>query len=75
MTPAEQPRTLSFEELTVWRTESPDVKFAVLPPGNTRPNPLIADDKLFVSAPMFESLFGYLETGTRKVLRRVGLFP
>jgi outer membrane protein assembly factor BamB len=49
MTPAEQPRTLSFEELTVWRTELPDVKFAVLPPGNTRPNPLIADDKLFVA--------------------------
>jgi len=44
MTPTEQPRTLSFEELTVWRTELPDVKFAVLPPGNARPNPLIADD-------------------------------
>jgi hypothetical protein len=42
-------RTFSFEELTVWRTELPDVKFAVLPPSNTRPNPLIADDKLFVS--------------------------
>jgi outer membrane protein assembly factor BamB len=42
-------RTFTFEELTVWRTELPDVKFAVLPPGNTRPNPLIADDKLFVS--------------------------
>jgi len=42
-------RTFSFEELTVWRTELPDVKFAVLPPGNTRPNPLIADDRLFVS--------------------------
>jgi hypothetical protein len=49
MTPAELPRTLSFEELTVWRTELPDVKFAVLPPGNTRPNPLIASDRLFVS--------------------------
>jgi len=49
MTSTEQPRTLSFEELTVWRTELPDVKFAVLPPGNARPNPLIADDKLFVS--------------------------
>jgi outer membrane protein assembly factor BamB len=49
MTPTEQPRTLSFEELTVWRTELPDVKFAVLPPGNTRPNPLIANDRLFVS--------------------------
>jgi hypothetical protein len=49
MTPAEQPRTFTFEELTVWRTELPDAKFAVLPPGNTRPNPLIAGDKLFVS--------------------------
>jgi hypothetical protein len=44
-----EPRTFSFEELTVWRTELPNVQFAVLPPGNTRPNPLVADDKLFVS--------------------------
>jgi outer membrane protein assembly factor BamB len=49
MPPAAQPRTLTFEELTVWRTELPDVEFAVLPPGNTRPNPLIVDDKLLVS--------------------------
>jgi PQQ-like domain len=49
MPPAAQPRTLTFEELTVWRTKLPDVKFAVLPPGNTRPNPLIANDMLFVS--------------------------
>jgi hypothetical protein len=46
---AQRPRTFTFEELTVWRTELPDVKFAVLPPGNTHPNPLIPDDKLFVS--------------------------
>jgi hypothetical protein len=44
-----QPLTFTFRELTVWRTELPDVKFAVLPPSNTGPNPLIADDKLFVS--------------------------
>jgi outer membrane protein assembly factor BamB len=49
MTPAAQPRTLSFEEPKVWRTELPDVKFAVLPPSNTRSNPLIVEDKLFVS--------------------------
>jgi outer membrane protein assembly factor BamB len=44
-----QPRIFTFEELTVWRNELPDVEFAALPAGNTRPNPLIADDKLFVS--------------------------
>src|ERR1700675_3343254 len=44
-----EPSTFSFEELTVWRTELPNQQFAVLPPGNTRPNPLVADDKLFVS--------------------------
>ena len=49
MTRAEEPRTLTFEEVTVWQTELPDVKFAVLPPGNTRPNPVIANDRLFVS--------------------------
>jgi hypothetical protein len=49
MTHVEKPRTLSFEELTIWRTELPDVKFAVQPPDNTRPNPLATDDKLFVS--------------------------
>jgi outer membrane protein assembly factor BamB len=49
MTRAEEPRTLSFDELTVWRTELPNVQFAVLPPGNARPNPLLADDRLFVS--------------------------
>ena len=49
MTHVEKPRTLSFEELTIWRTELPDVNIAVLPPDNTRPNPLALDDKLFVS--------------------------
>jgi outer membrane protein assembly factor BamB len=43
------PRTLSFEELTVWKTKLPDVQFAVLPPSNTRPNPLAAADRLYVS--------------------------
>jgi hypothetical protein len=38
MTRDEEPCTLSFDELTVWRTELPNVQFAVLPPGNTRPN-------------------------------------
>lgn len=32
-----------------WTTKLPAVKFAVLPPSTTRPNPLIAGDKLFVS--------------------------
>jgi hypothetical protein len=49
MTPGGETRTFTFEELTVWRKQLADVKFAVLPPANTRPNPLIADDKLFVS--------------------------
>jgi len=71
-----------FEELTVWRTELPDVKFAVLPPGNPRPNPLLADDKLFVSvfspgavcALERDTRRLILPTGIRKGLRRVGLF-
>ncbi|HEY7097983.1 MAG TPA: PQQ-binding-like beta-propeller repeat protein [Terriglobales bacterium] len=41
--------TYSFRDLTVWRTRLPDVRFAVLPPSNTRPNPLVVQDRVFVS--------------------------
>jgi hypothetical protein len=41
--------TFTFEELTIWRRELPNVQNAVLPASNTRPNPLLAGDKLFVS--------------------------
>jgi PQQ-like domain len=44
-----QPRTFSFRELTVWKTELPDVTFGVLPPSNNRPNPLAAQSMLYVS--------------------------
>jgi outer membrane protein assembly factor BamB len=49
MTHSGETPTFSFDELTVWRTALPNVQFAVLPPGNTRPNPLVAADRLFVS--------------------------
>jgi outer membrane protein assembly factor BamB len=42
------PKTYSFEKLAIWRIELP-VADAVLPPHNTRPNPLVRGDKLFVS--------------------------
>jgi outer membrane protein assembly factor BamB len=32
-----------------WKTKLPDVEFAVLPPQTTRPNPLVAGDKVFAS--------------------------
>jgi len=41
--------TYTFEELTIWRSELPSVQNAVLPASNTRPNPLLAGDRLFVS--------------------------
>lgn len=44
-----QSRIFGFEELTVWRTSLPDVKFAVLPPSNNRPNPLATQERLYVS--------------------------
>lgn len=44
-----QPRTLSFRELAVWKTELPDVKLGVLPPSNNRPNPLASQDTLYAS--------------------------
>jgi hypothetical protein len=41
--------TFTFRELTIWRTKLPHVELAALPSSNMRPNPLVADDKLFVS--------------------------
>ena len=33
--------TSTFGELTIWRTKLPHVEHAVLPPSNTRPNPVV----------------------------------
>jgi outer membrane protein assembly factor BamB len=38
-----------FDELTIWRTKLPEVKHAILPPSNNRPNPLVANGLVFVS--------------------------
>lgn len=43
------PQKFTFEDVAIWRTELPDVQFAILPAHNTRPNPLVSDDTLFVS--------------------------
>jgi outer membrane protein assembly factor BamB len=47
------PPAFSFRDLTVWRTKLPDVQFGVLPPSNTRPNPLATEDRVYAS--MFAS--------------------
>jgi len=44
-----RPPTFSFRDLTVWRTKLPDVQFGVLPPSNTRPNPLVTEDRVYAS--------------------------
>jgi|SRR5580698_3569575 outer membrane protein assembly factor BamB len=44
-----QSRAFSFRELTVWKTDLPDVKFGVLPPSNNRPNPLATQGTLYAS--------------------------
>jgi glucose dehydrogenase len=41
--------TFTFRQLPIWRTKLPHVKHAAMLHGTTRPNPLAADDKLFVS--------------------------
>jgi outer membrane protein assembly factor BamB len=41
--------TFTLDDLAVWRTQLPDVRFAILPSHDTRPNPLAADETLFVS--------------------------
>jgi hypothetical protein len=43
------PPTFSFRDLTIWRTKLPDVQFAVLPPSNNRPNPLVTEDRVYAS--------------------------
>jgi hypothetical protein len=43
------PPTFSFRDLTVWRTRLPDIQFGVLPPSNTRPNPLATEDRVYAS--------------------------
>jgi outer membrane protein assembly factor BamB len=44
-----QPQTLSFSELTIWKTKLPDIQFAILPPFNDRPNPLATESRIYVS--------------------------
>jgi len=44
-----RPPTFSFRDLTVWRTKLPDVQFGVLPPSNTRANPLTTEDRVYAS--------------------------
>ena len=41
--------TYDFDELTIWRTKLPDVKHAILPPSNNRPNPRVIDGLVVVS--------------------------
>lgn len=42
-------QSYSFRELAIWRLRLPEVSHAVLPPLNTRPNPLVHGNRLFVS--------------------------
>lgn len=44
-----QPEVFTFKDLAVWSTKLPDVNFAVLPPSNTRPNPLATEDLVYAS--------------------------
>lgn len=41
--------TVMLDSLAIWRTKLPDVKHAILPPHDSRPNPLVSDSMLYVS--------------------------
>jgi outer membrane protein assembly factor BamB len=41
--------TYRFNALAVWQSKLPNVKGAVLPPSNNRPNPLVTDTAVFAS--------------------------
>lgn len=39
----------TIEELVIWQTKLPNVQFALLPPSDTRPNPIADAEKVYVS--------------------------
>jgi len=40
---------VQLNSIAVWKTKLPDVKHAILPPHDDRPNPLVSDSMLYVS--------------------------
>lgn len=42
-------KTFAAAELTIWETDLPNTKLAILPPNDNRPNPLIIGSRLYVS--------------------------
>jgi hypothetical protein len=41
--------SFAFEDLAIWRTKLPNANHAVLPPQNSRPNPLVSGSMLYAS--------------------------
>jgi hypothetical protein len=41
--------TARLKGVAIWRTKLPDVEHAILPPNDSRPNPLVSDSMLYVS--------------------------
>lgn len=39
----------TFDELAIWRAKLPNVRHALIPPSNNRPNPVVTDTLLYVS--------------------------
>lgn len=62
-------KTFSFRDLTVWSTKLPDVKFAILPSSNTRPNPLVAEGYIYASI-FFPGAVCALDPGRGKLIWR-----
>lgn len=44
-----EPPAHGFDQLAIWKTQLPNAKHAILPPGNNRPNPLVAETVLYTS--------------------------
>lgn len=58
-----------FDDIAVWRVKLPKVKFAVLPPFNKRPNPLVTEDVVYASVFSPGAVIA-LERGTGKLVWR-----
>lgn len=65
------PRTsYRIEELTIWQTKLPNVRFALLPPSDTRPNPIADEDKVYVSVFSPGALYALQRHSGRVLWRR-----
>lgn len=66
---ADESTSCLFDDIAIWRVKLPKAKFAVVPPFNNRPNPLVAEDMVYASI-FSPGTVVALERGTGKLVWR-----